>query len=81
MRRKFCRLRNPSPKPGKFAAQVIPGVEQEKRRSQHAQRMLQRTPHAATAASGIQESDTTPAATPLSTPNTVRTAKNISSAK
>ena len=33
------------------------------------------------ATSGIQESDTTPAAIPFSTPNTVRTAKNISSAK
>ena len=35
----------------------------------------------AAATSGSQESATTPAAIPLSTPNTVRTAKNISSAK
>ena len=35
----------------------------------------------AAATSGIQESATTPAATPLSTPNTVRTAKNMSRAK
>jgi len=34
-----------------------------------------------TAGSGIQESDTTPTATVLLTPNSVRTAKNISAAK
>ena len=66
MRRKFCRLRKPAPRLRKFAAQVIPGVEEEERRREHP-RMKCSGPHTnAAAASGTQESATTPAATPFS---------------
>jgi len=66
---------------GELASQITIGVEQEEGRGQVPEIELTGPQKNMAPTSGIQDRNTTPAAVPLSTPKTVRTAKNISTAK